>query len=48
MLITLWISDGSIETINLPYKSIDKVRKFVYNNDNVYNYSISYINGERK
>jgi hypothetical protein len=46
MLLTVWTNRGR-KSIHLPFEALDEVRKIVYNNDSIIEYSIAVCEYER-
>ncbi len=46
-MLTVWTKDGRRKSIHLPFEALDEVRKIVYNNDRIIEYSISVCDYER-
>ena len=47
MMLTIWTKDGKRKSIHLPYEALDEVKKIVYNNREVIEYSICVSDYER-
>ena len=47
MMLTVWTKDGRRKSIHLPFEALDEVRKIVYNNDRIIEYSICICDYER-
>jgi hypothetical protein len=47
MYLTIWTKDGKRKSIHLPYEALDEVKKMVYNNREVIEYSICVSDYER-